>query len=363
MRSKPSTLAFDPEVLQFLDSQYCHSDEDRHKWSCKPDWHFIDNVWCPSQDPFTTVFNQTSKISGEVWVSAHTALPFDILNPLLRNKPHLKNEWRILRFNNESAMMSSNRVIYDTLSNKTVAVPQCIGFEYVDVLASSLSAILGLEKDTFHTKKGWEFRALVVGLGGGSLPQVLARHFPVATIDVVEIEPAVVASAHEALGMLEAPNINIVVADVVDYLNKMAKEEPNAYDFIFMDAYDAKIHLPESLKGPKFAATVSENLNKKRGTLMMNFIDDIGIYPVTETYKAAIKIDEKVDFAYRVNCEGSGNHLLIASRSLKAAIGADKGNTPEDMQKLIQDSAAKVVYEVGMCIDGRKLSSNGFKKV
>lgn len=43
-------------------------------------------------------------------------------------------------------------------------------------------------------------RALCVGLGGGSLPLFLTHHFPGLEIDVVELDPVVIAAAEAGMG-------------------------------------------------------------------------------------------------------------------------------------------------------------------
>lgn len=43
-------------------------------------------------------------------------------------------------------------------------------------------------------------RVLCIGLGGGTLPLFLAHHFPGMVIDVVEIDPVVIAAAQGAMG-------------------------------------------------------------------------------------------------------------------------------------------------------------------
>ena len=43
-------------------------------------------------------------------------------------------------------------------------------------------------------------RVLCIGLGGGTLPLFLQHHFPGMQVDVVEIDPIVLAAAEEAMG-------------------------------------------------------------------------------------------------------------------------------------------------------------------
>ena len=45
-----------------------------------------------------------------------------------------------------------------------------------------------------------QLRALCIGVGGGSLPLFLAHHFPGLRVDAVELDPAVLAAASQAMG-------------------------------------------------------------------------------------------------------------------------------------------------------------------
>ncbi len=48
-------------------------------------------------------------------------------------------------------------------------------------------------------------RVLIVGLGGGTIPTFLRKHFPETEIDVVDIDPVVVEVAREYFGFREDP--------------------------------------------------------------------------------------------------------------------------------------------------------------
>jgi spermidine synthase len=78
-------------------------------------------------------------------------------------------------------------------------------------------------------------RMLVIGLGGGTLPMFLRRHYPTATIDVVDIDPAVVEVAKDYFGFKEDDRLRAHVADGRAFIEGC--EQP--YDLILLDAFGA----------------------------------------------------------------------------------------------------------------------------
>jgi spermidine synthase len=83
---------------------------------------------------------------------------------------------------------------------------------------------------------------LLIGLGGGAVVQFLHRNFPDLRIDVVEIDPQVVAVARDYFGTTSGPRTRIFVGDGRDYLQRAA----DRYDVIFLDAH---LHPRESTDG------------------------------------------------------------------------------------------------------------------
>lgn len=78
---------------------------------------------------------------------------------------------------------------------------------------------------------------LILGLGGGSLVNVVHRHFPGAYIDGVERSQAVCDAAHAAMFLPESDTISIEVCDAMEFL-KLARWKP-VYDLVFLDLFDA----------------------------------------------------------------------------------------------------------------------------
>jgi spermidine synthase len=79
-------------------------------------------------------------------------------------------------------------------------------------------------------------RVLLIGLGAASLTKFLYRHFPLAKLTVVEIEPRVVAAARQFFKLPEDPKrIDLVIGDGVEYVMNSDK----TWDLILVDGFDA----------------------------------------------------------------------------------------------------------------------------
>jgi spermidine synthase len=85
--------------------------------------------------------------------------------------------------------------------------------------------------------KAWPRSVLQVGLGAASITKFLHRHRPEASLSVVEIAPAVVATARQSFKLPDDPaRLAIEIADGCAF---MAAAGPR-FDFIVIDGFDAK---------------------------------------------------------------------------------------------------------------------------
>ncbi len=98
--------------------------------------------------------------------------------------------------------------------------------------------------------------ALVVGLGGGTVPSLLHRCLPDLVVDVVELNPAVVEVARRFFGLREDERLRIIVEDAARF---MRQEAPCHYDFILLDAFSDG-GTPRHLKEPPFLEDVRRRL-------------------------------------------------------------------------------------------------------
>lgn len=107
-------------------------------------------------------------------------------------------------------------------------------------------------------------RVLVVGLGGGTVPNFLRKHLPGLTIDVVDIDPEVVAVAKSHFGFREDAKMRAYVADGRHFI----EQRDGVYDIIFLDAYGLH-NIPYSLTTREFLQSVRRALTP-RGVVIGN---------------------------------------------------------------------------------------------
>ena len=76
-------------------------------------------------------------------------------------------------------------------------------------------------------------RILMIGLGAGSISTYLGRAMPDVQIDVVELDPGIIAAGKKYFGLQETDKVHYIESDGRVYLNR--NKEP--YDLIILDAY------------------------------------------------------------------------------------------------------------------------------
>jgi spermidine synthase len=82
----------------------------------------------------------------------------------------------------------------------------------------------------------WPRQVLMIGLGTASLAKFLYRHRPRAKLDVVEIEPAVVACARQFFHLPDDPRrLTVAIGDGAEYLAGTDRR----FDLILVDGFDA----------------------------------------------------------------------------------------------------------------------------
>jgi predicted membrane-bound spermidine synthase len=107
-------------------------------------------------------------------------------------------------------------------------------------------------------------RVLVLGLGGGSIPIYLHRFIPGATIDVVEIDPGIIATAKKFFGVRETSRLRFYESDGRVFLNRHT--EP--YDIIMVDVFTGS-YIPFHMMTKEFYQLVRSGLNP-HGVAAMN---------------------------------------------------------------------------------------------
>ena len=113
-------------------------------------------------------------------------------------------------------------------------------------------------------------RVLFVGLGGGTTPKRYHEDYPQMTIDVVEIDPAVVAVAREYFGVPQDPRLRLHAQDGRLFVAR-AQER---YDIIILDAFLIDT-IPFHLATREFFEAVRAHLTPD-GVLASNVIGALG---------------------------------------------------------------------------------------
>jgi spermidine synthase len=108
---------------------------------------------------------------------------------------------------------------------------------------------------------------LLIGLGAASLTKFLYRHYPLAKLTVVEIEPAVIAAARQFFKLPDDPlRLNIVIADGVEYVASSNK----TWDLILVDGFDADARAGALDTEPFYLAARARLSN--RGIMAVNLL-------------------------------------------------------------------------------------------
>jgi spermidine synthase len=108
-------------------------------------------------------------------------------------------------------------------------------------------------------------RILVVGLGGGSLPMFLRKHYPAAGIDVAEIDPDVVDVAKKYFGFREDERMHAYIGDGRQFIANARQAD---YDIVFLDAFGAR-DVPKHLTTLEFLQITRRAL-KPGGVVVSN---------------------------------------------------------------------------------------------
>jgi spermidine synthase len=146
-------------------------------------------------------------------------------------------------------------------------------------------------------------RILVVGLGGGTIPGFLHKHYPRTRIDVVDIDPDVVDVAKRFFGFQEGETLHAYVDDGRRFIEQCR----DPYDIIFLDAFGAE-SIPYHLATREFLEAVRKALTPK-GVVVANVWSSNS----NRLYESMVRTYQDVfDELYIVEVRNAGNRILVA---------------------------------------------------
>jgi spermidine synthase len=157
-------------------------------------------------------------------------------------------------------------------------------------------------------------RVLIIGLGGGSLPMFLRKHYPQAAIDVVDIDPDVVAVAKKYFGFREDATLKAHAADG----RKFVEQAQKPYDIIFLDAFGSD-SIPYHLATKEFLVAVRAKL-APGGVVVGN----VWSRNANALYDSMVRTYQEVfDELYIFDVPQAWNQILIA-RTVKKQISREE---------------------------------------
>lgn len=147
-------------------------------------------------------------------------------------------------------------------------------------------------------------RALVIGLGGGTLPLALDALFPELRQDVIEIDPAVTRVAREWFGFNPSDRVRVFEQDGRVFV-KRAQVRGERYDLIMLDAFNGE-YIPEHLMTREFLSEV-RGLLAPGGVLAANTFSISALYDAESATYASV-------FQPFLNLKpwDSGNRVVLA---------------------------------------------------
>ena len=146
---------------------------------------------------------------------------------------------------------------------------------------------------------------LIFGLGGGTLPMVLSALFPEATVDVVEIDEAILRVAKQYFNFVESEKVKVFVQDARVY-TKRAAIRKQKYDLVILDAFTGD-YIPEHLMTVEFLQEV-QSIMSNGGVVVANTFSTSKLYHhESVTYQTVFG-----DF-FNFKGPGTGNRVIVTT--------------------------------------------------
>lgn len=149
-------------------------------------------------------------------------------------------------------------------------------------------------------------RALLIGLGGGTIGRYLQSRDPEIDVQYVDIDPAVLEIAERFFFFRPGPRMRVATADGRQYLHA-AKEK---WDLIYGDAYIGQ-SVPFHLTTVEFLDEVKRHLNPG-GAFALNLAGGLGD-PFSQSMYRTVR--ERFDSAYLFRVPLAFNALVVASEN------------------------------------------------
>jgi spermidine synthase len=150
--------------------------------------------------------------------------------------------------------------------NGELKVVRTLGFgTYIQAggLTQSGGIVESIWKSTLkkvHSSRSTVHRSLVLGLGGGTVAKLIRKNWPEAKITGVDIDPHMVELGRKYLG-LDDKNVEIKIADALDFLTVHSSRSTVHFDLIIVDLYNGDKY-PEKFETENYIHLVRSLLSR-----------------------------------------------------------------------------------------------------
>jgi len=147
-------------------------------------------------------------------------------------------------------------------------------------------------------------RILVLGVGAGNIPMFLRKYYSDTQIDVVDIDPQIIALAKQYFNFVEDDLLRAYALDGRTFIENVQKP----YDLIFLDAYTAA-GIPKHLATKEFLLALKKAL-KPSGAIIANMWSTPKVNPL---YRSMLRTYQEVFHeVYTLRVPSAGNKIVIA---------------------------------------------------
>lgn len=150
-------------------------------------------------------------------------------------------------------------------------------------------------------------RALVVGLGGGTLPIALANIYPEIEIDAIEIDPAVIRVAEDFFNFTTNKRLRVHAQDARVF-TKRALRRGDKYDLVILDAFNGE-YIPEHLM-------TQEYLEETKALLSENGVVASNTFTISKLYDhESVTYSAVFGRFFNLKIFQSANRVILASNA------------------------------------------------
>lgn len=130
----------------------------------------------------------------------------------------------------------------------------------------TITGMWGKSISKIKSQKSKISNCLVLGLGGGTVINLLNKYYPQVNITVLEIDPVMIKIAQDYFGIKNDPYLKIINADAFNWLKR--RKGKKKYDFILFDLYIGMFN-PAKARTFRFLKQM-ESLLESKGAILYN---------------------------------------------------------------------------------------------